>query len=71
VESAISAVKRKLGDSVRSKTDVAMRNEVLCKILAYNLTVLIAAWYELDVAPAFGENEGGDGPVVLPVARQE
>jgi transposase len=69
VESTISAVKRKLGDSVRSKTGVAMRNEVLCKILAYNLTVLIAAWYELGVAPTFGEDEGGDGPAVLPMAR--
>jgi transposase len=32
VESAFSAIKRKLGDSVRSRTDVAMKNEVLAKL---------------------------------------
>src|SRR5207249_9650535 len=32
VESTFSAIKRKFGDSVRSKTDTAMTNEVLCKI---------------------------------------
>jgi hypothetical protein len=41
---------------------------VLCKILAFNLTCCIAAWYELDIAPVFVENEGG-GPAVLPMAR--
>jgi transposase len=35
VESTFSAVKRKFGDSVRSKTDVAMVNEVLCKLLCH------------------------------------
>jgi transposase len=44
VESTFSAIKRKMGDSVRSRGNVAMKNEALCKILAYNLTVLIAAW---------------------------
>lgn len=28
-------IKRKLGDHIRSKTDVAMRNEALAKILAH------------------------------------
>jgi hypothetical protein len=69
VESTFSAIKRKFGDSVRSKGDVAMANEVLCKILAFNLTCCIAAWYELDIVPVFGENEGGDGPAALPMAR--
>jgi len=69
VESNFSAIKRKLGDSLRSKTDTAMQNEVLCKILAFNLTVLISAWYELDIEPVFGENEGGAVPAVLPMAR--
>ena len=36
-ESTFSMVKRKHGDSVRSKTDVAMVNEVLCKFLCHNL----------------------------------
>jgi len=54
VESVFSMVKRKFGDSVRSKTDVAMKNEVLCKLLAHNLCCLIAAWYELGIEPIFG-----------------
>jgi hypothetical protein len=40
VESTFSMIKRKFGDFVRSKTDVAMVNEVLCKVLAHNLVVL-------------------------------
>jgi hypothetical protein len=55
VESTFSMIKRKFGDSVRSKTDTAMRNEVLCKILAHNVCVCIAAWYEMGIEPAFAE----------------
>jgi transposase len=33
VKSTFSMMKRKFGDSLRSKTDVAMVNETLCKIL--------------------------------------
>src|SRR5207253_8941698 len=36
VESTFSMIKRKFGDSLRSKTDVAMVNEALCKILCHN-----------------------------------
>lgn len=53
VESAIMAIKTKFGDHVRSKTDVAMKNEVLCKILAHNVCCLISAMHELGVTPAF------------------
>jgi transposase len=70
VESTFSAIKRKFGDSVRSKGDVAMANEVLCKILCHNLTCCISAWYELDIAPVFVENEGGHGPAVLPFTQR-
>lgn len=51
VESAFSMIKRKFGDSVRSKTDVAVRNEVLCKILCHNICCLIAAIHELGIEP--------------------
>ena len=40
VESTFSMIKRKFGDSVRSQTDAAMVNEVLCKVLCHNLCVL-------------------------------
>jgi transposase len=35
VESAFSAIKRTLGDSLRSKTDVAMKNEALAKLACH------------------------------------
>ena len=53
VESTFSAIKRVFGDSVRSKTDVAMVNEALCKILCHNLVVLIHEMYELGIEPIF------------------
>ncbi len=53
VESTFSMLKAKFGDSVRSKTDVAMKNEVLCKILCHNICCLISAMFELGVDPIF------------------
>ena len=51
VESVFSAVKRKFGDAVRSKTDTAMMNEVLCKIICHNLACVIQEWHELGINP--------------------
>ncbi|MDB6054275.1 MAG: transposase [Verrucomicrobiales bacterium] len=53
VESTINMIKAKFRDHVRSKTDVAMKNEVLCKILCHNICCLISAMYELKVVPTF------------------
>ena len=53
VESVFSMTKRKFGDSVRSKTDVAMVNEVLCKFLAHNLCVLNQEECELGIETMF------------------
>lgn len=55
VESVFSAVKRLMGDSVRSKGDTAAKNEVLGKLLAYNITCLVHATYELGIDPEFAE----------------
>jgi transposase len=53
-ETSFSAIKRLLGGSVRSKCEAAQVNEVLCKTLAYNLTVLVHAMFELGIdEPAF------------------
>jgi transposase len=41
VESTIAMVKAKFGDSLRSRTDTAMGNEALCKILCHNVCCLI------------------------------
>jgi transposase len=53
VESTFSMIKRKFGDSLRTKTDTAMVNEVLCKVLAHNIVVLIHEMYALGIAPSF------------------
>jgi hypothetical protein len=53
VESTFSGIKRVLGDTIRSKTDVAMKNEVYAKLVAWNLTCLVHAIYEMGVAPVF------------------
>jgi transposase len=57
VESTISAVKRKFGDAVRSRTDTAMVNEVLCKFLCHNICCLIQEQCELKIEPAFWPSE--------------
>ena len=63
VESTFSGIKRVMGDSVRSKTDAAMVNEVYCKLIAWNLTCLVHAIYEMGVTPVFWQDpEGVDGP---------
>ena len=57
VESTFSMIKRKCGDFVRSKTDTAMVNEAMCKVLAHNLVVLIHEMYELGIEPVFWPEE--------------
>lgn len=54
VESTVMMVKSKFGDSLRSKTESAQRNEVLCKILCHNICCLISAIYELGIPLGFG-----------------
>ncbi|MGP8078163.1 MAG: transposase [Thermoplasmata archaeon] len=53
VESVFSALKRKFGETLRSKNPTAQVNELLAKILAYNLTVLIHEIFEHGVMPDF------------------
>jgi transposase len=70
VESTFSAIKRKFGDSVRSKNDVAMVNEVLCKILCHNLTCLIQEQETLGIVPIFWKDEPQEeagAPAILPM----
>lgn len=57
VESTFSMMKAKFGDGIRSKTDVAMKNEALAKVLCHNLVVLIHEMYELGIDPAFWGKE--------------
>ncbi len=53
VESMFSALKRKFGENIRSRTPVAQVNEVLCKLIAYNLTVVVHEMFENGIAPSF------------------
>jgi len=48
VESTFSAIKKKFGESVKSKNRIAQENELLCKIIAYNITVLIHEMVQLN-----------------------
>jgi transposase len=68
VESTFSAIKRKFGDSVRSKCEYAMVNETLCKILCHNICCLIQEQCELGIEPVFWQNEERQpnaGPALL------
>jgi transposase len=76
VESTFSAIKAKFGDSVRSKTDTAMVNEVLCKIICHNICCVIQEMHELGIDPVFWEDgwqseeeEDGEERMILKFAR--
>ena len=54
VETTFSMIKAKFGDSLRSKSDVGQMNEVLCKVIAHNLCVLIVCIFEMQLpVPVF------------------
>lgn len=40
-ESTFGAIKKKFGETIKSRKRIAQINEMLCKIIAYNITVLI------------------------------
>jgi transposase len=63
-ESTFGMVKAKFRDHVRSKTDVAMKNEVFCKFLCHNICVVIQSQCERGIEPVFW----GDKPA--PVAAE-
>ena len=66
VETTFSMMKAKMGDSLRAKSDTAMVNEALAKVLAHNLCCLIQSTYELGVNVMFW---GDEGEVTEPKAR--
>jgi len=71
IESTFSMVKAEFRDHVRSKTDVATKNEVLCKFLCHNTCCVIQSQCELGIGAIFWPEEGGaDEPRdVLPLAQ--
>lgn len=52
-ESVFGAIKKKLGETLKSRRPTAQVNELLCKVLAYNITVLIHEMFEHGVVPGF------------------
>jgi len=55
-----------------SKTDVAMVNEVLCKLLCQNLTCLIQEQETLGIAPIFWPDEAREeAPGILQLTRHQ
>ena len=50
-------IKAKFLDHVLSKTDVAMMNEVLCKIVCHNICCLIQESHELGITAEFWSKE--------------
>jgi transposase len=53
IEATNAAIKRKFGETLKSKNPVAQVNELLAKIIAYNLTVVIHEMYENGINPNF------------------
>lgn len=56
VETTFSMIKAKFGGRLRSRTDVAQINEVLCKVLCHNICVLIQSMYELKIDVEFWQD---------------
>lgn len=53
VEATFSSIKKKFGETLKSKNRIAQENELLCKLIAYNITVLIMEMHELGISPEF------------------
>ncbi|SRR6266404_1397116 len=50
-ESTNAMIKMKFGERLRSKTEVAQFNELLCKVLCHNICVTIQSTYGLGIQP--------------------
>ncbi|MGB7992346.1 IS5 family transposase [Methanoregula sp.] len=53
IEATNAAIKRKFGETLKSKNQIAQVNELLAKVIAYNLTVVIHEMYENGIQPSF------------------
>ncbi len=53
VESTFNMIKAKFGDKLRSKNKTAQQNELLCKLIAHNIVVLIHEMHELGIKAEF------------------
>jgi transposase len=53
IEATNAAIKGKFGETLKSKNPTAHVNELLAKIIAYNLTMVIHEMYENGINPEF------------------
>ena len=53
VETTFMMIKTKFGDKLKSKNWIAQKNELLCKLIAHNIVVVIHEMYELGINPDF------------------
>jgi len=53
IESTMWMIKSKFDENIRSKTDTAIVNELLCKVLCHNICVVIQSMYELGIDATF------------------
>jgi transposase len=52
-ETTFHMIKTKFGDTLKSKKFTAQKNELLCKVIAHNIVVLIHETHELGIKPEF------------------
>ncbi len=65
VEAVFSSMKRLYPDYLRSKSFTAQKNELLLKVLVYNIACVIKAAYELGIElvfPILAQGRGGSTP---------
>lgn len=55
-ESTNAMIKTKFGERLRSRTEVAQYNELLCKVVCHNICVTIQSMYEFDIEPKFWDS---------------
>ncbi|KKG71000.1 transposase [Methanosarcina mazei] len=58
IESTNAAIKRKFGETLKSKNRIAQENELFAKIIAYNLIVVIHEICENGINPEFLQLNG-------------
>jgi len=63
-ETTMMMVKTKFGGAVKSKSPTAQVNEVLCKVLAHNICVLIQSFYELGIESHFSPSPKPESKVI-------
>jgi transposase len=56
-ETVFHMIKSKFGSRIRSMTDTAQINEVLCKIVCHNLCVLVRSVNELGIEAKFSDKD--------------